>query len=100
MRGIILKELAVGMFFAELGRIFRPLLYGVRMALASTTRPRPEGPSKMTSVERASTHTACLIIGAGHVGISVARGLRREGIDPVLLEQNAAIGDAWRHRWP
>ncbi len=53
----------------------------------------------MTSVERTNTHTACLIIGAGHVGISVARGLRREGIDPVLLEQNAAIGDAWRHRY-
>ncbi len=60
---------------------------------------RPSGPSRMESVERNGTHAECLIIGAGHVGLSEARGLKGHGVEPILIEQHATIGDAWRHRY-
>ncbi len=60
---------------------------------------RPPGPSKMQPVEHTATHSKCIVIGAGHAGLSVARGLRARGVEPILLEKNEAIGDAWRHRY-
>ncbi len=53
----------------------------------------------MTISEKSSTHAECLIIGAGHNGLSVAASLRNCGVDPILLEQNNAIGDQWRNRY-
>lgn len=60
---------------------------------------RPPGPSRMQEVEKTATHTQCLIIGAGHNGLSVAAGLRKRGVEPILLEQHARIGDQWRERY-
>lgn len=53
----------------------------------------------MKLAENTSTHTPCLIVGTGHNGQSVAAGLKRAGIEPVLLEQNPAIGNQWRERY-
>lgn len=53
----------------------------------------------MKVVEKSATSTPCLIIGSGHNGLSVAGALRRRGVDPILLEQHAAVGDQWRQRY-
>lgn len=49
--------------------------------------------------DRSSRHTDCLIIGGGHCGLSVAAGLKERGIDAIILEKHAAIGDQWRERY-
>ena len=33
------------------------------------------------------------------MGLSVARGLRALGIEPIIIEQNSRIGDSWRRRY-
>lgn len=53
----------------------------------------------MQPVEHSATHSQCIIIGAGHAGLSVARGLKARGVEPILLDKNQAIGDSWRHRY-
>lgn len=58
---------------------------------------RPAGTSRTQS--KVHTESACIIIGAGHVGLSVARGLRALGIEPIIIEQNSRIGDSWRYRY-
>lgn len=40
-----------------------------------------------------------VIIGGGQAGLSVGYRLARRGIPFVILDANARIGDAWRHRW-
>jgi putative flavoprotein involved in K+ transport len=40
-----------------------------------------------------------LIVGAGPAGLAVAGTLRRQGQDPVVLEQAAEIGSSWAGRW-
>lgn len=40
-----------------------------------------------------------LVIGAGPAGLAVAACLRRRGIDPVVVDRNAAVGDSWRWRY-
>ena len=49
--------------------------------------------------DHTATHATCIIIGAGHVGLSVAHGLKKSGVEPILLEQHSTIGDAWRKRY-
>ncbi len=46
-------------------------------------------------VERIDT----VIVGAGQAGLSVAYFLKRSGVDFVILEANARVGDSWRQRW-
>ncbi len=53
----------------------------------------------MKALERSATSTPCLIIGAGHNGLSVAAALRKRGIEPILLEQHDRVGDQWRERY-
>ena len=53
----------------------------------------------MKPVERTATRTPCLIIGAGHNGLSVAAALRKRGIEAVVLEQHDRVGDQWRERY-
>lgn len=53
----------------------------------------------MKPVERTATRSPCLIIGAGHNGLSVAAALRKRGIEAVLLEQHDRVGDQWRERY-
>ena len=47
----------------------------------------------------APEHVDTVIIGGGQSGLSVAYHLQRLGIQFVVLEANAHIGDSWRHRW-
>ncbi len=42
---------------------------------------------------------AVVIVGAGASGLSAAAALQRRGIDPVLLEQDSAIGGTWTRRY-
>ncbi|MFI7678297.1 flavin-containing monooxygenase [Actinophytocola sp. NPDC049390] len=44
--------------------------------------------------------TDVVVVGAGQAGLSSAYFLRRAGMDFVVLDQNAAAGGAWQHRWP
>jgi len=60
---------------------------------------RPPGPSKMQPSEYTATQSSCIVIGAGQAGLSVARGLKACGVEPILIEQNQAIGDTWRRRY-
>src|SRR5262245_28804749 len=40
-----------------------------------------------------------IVIGGGQAGLSVGYHLARAGARFVILDENARIGDAWRHRW-
>lgn len=40
-----------------------------------------------------------LIIGSGHMGLSVAAQLKSMGICSVVVEKNARVGDNWRNRY-
>jgi hypothetical protein len=40
-----------------------------------------------------------VVIGAGQAGLSAAYGLRRTGLDFVVLDGEDGPGGAWRHRW-
>ncbi|WP_232663194.1 FAD-dependent oxidoreductase [Pseudonocardia sp. TRM90224] len=41
-----------------------------------------------------------VVIGAGQAGLSAAYGLRKAGLDFVVLDAEEGPGGAWRHRWP
>ena len=40
-----------------------------------------------------------IIIGAGQAGLSTAYYLKRNGIDPLILDANPTHGGAWLHAW-
>jgi putative flavoprotein involved in K+ transport len=40
-----------------------------------------------------------VIVGAGASGLSAAAALQRRGIDPVVLEQDTALGGTWARRY-
>lgn len=40
-----------------------------------------------------------LVAGAGHAGLTIAARLTQLGIDTLVLEKNARVGDNWRHRY-
>jgi len=40
-----------------------------------------------------------LVIGAGQAGLSVGYHLRKLGMDCIILDANARVGDSWRRRW-
>src|SRR5437764_8497809 len=40
-----------------------------------------------------------IVIGAGQAGLAVVYHLARRGASFVILDANARVGDAWRHRW-
>jgi putative flavoprotein involved in K+ transport len=46
-------------------------------------------------VERVNT----VVVGAGQAGLSAGYHLSRRGVEFVILEANARIGDVWRRRW-
>ncbi len=57
-----------------------------------------------TQAAHVAIKTDIVVIGAGQAGLSAAYHLKRLGIAPrrgfVVLDQNAAPGGAWQHRWP
>lgn len=55
-------------------------------------------PSAQERRESISRH-AVVVIGAGQAGLSAGYHLRRRGIDHVILDGAARIGDVWRNRW-
>lgn len=44
-------------------------------------------------------HIATVIIGAGQAGLSAAYHLQRRGVECLVLDRLARIGDQWRHRY-
>ena len=42
---------------------------------------------------------AVLVVGAGQAGLSIAARLTQLGVDTLVLEKNARVGDNWRHRY-
>lgn len=42
---------------------------------------------------------AVLVVGAGQAGLSIAARLTQLGIDTLVLEKNARVGDNWRNRY-
>ncbi len=42
---------------------------------------------------------AVVIIGGGQSGLAAAHELAQRGIDAVILEEHARVGDGWRERW-
>jgi len=58
----------------------------------------PAAPSKKP-VEANAEHHDVVVIGAGQAGLSVGYHLTRKGIDHVILDGAARIGDIWRNRW-
>jgi cation diffusion facilitator CzcD-associated flavoprotein CzcO len=43
--------------------------------------------------------TPVLVVGAGPAGLAVAACLRRRGIEPLVVDRGAAVGDSWRTRY-
>jgi putative flavoprotein involved in K+ transport len=40
-----------------------------------------------------------IVIGGGQAGLAVGYYLRQRGLDFVILDANARVGDSWRNRW-
>jgi putative flavoprotein involved in K+ transport len=45
------------------------------------------------------THVNTVVIGGGQAGLSVGYHLKRHGVDFVVLDDRARVGDVWRNRW-
>lgn len=55
--------------------------------------------SSKKPVKANAEHHDVVVIGAGQAGLSVGYHLSRKGIDHVILDGAARIGDIWRKRW-
>jgi putative flavoprotein involved in K+ transport len=51
------------------------------------------------SLEPRRSRFDVIVIGGGQAGLSVGYHLKRLGLDFVILDASARIGDAWRKRW-
>ena len=52
-----------------------------------------------TMQDSAARRHRVAVIGAGQAGLAAAYHLKRRGIDFVVLEASARVGDVWRHRY-
>ena len=43
--------------------------------------------------------SSVVVVGGGAAGLSAAAALARQGIDAVVLEQDAAVGETWARRY-
>jgi putative flavoprotein involved in K+ transport len=50
-------------------------------------------------VERTSVRVNTVVVGGGQAGLSVGHHLARHGVDFVILDAAARLGDPWRCRW-
>ncbi|MCJ1304387.1 hypothetical protein MMC08_007199 [Hypocenomyce scalaris] len=65
-----------------------------------TPARRLNGESKTARVKAKDKDAfACVVVGAGQAGLSVAGRLQSQGIDYVMLEKNGAVGDSWKKRY-
>ncbi len=48
---------------------------------------------------RTSERVNTVVVGGGQAGLSVGHHLARHGVDFVILDAAARVGDPWRHRW-
>jgi putative flavoprotein involved in K+ transport len=46
-----------------------------------------------------STRVNTVVIGGGQAGLSVGHHLARRGVDFLILDASARVGDTWRQRW-
>src|SRR5882672_1137596 len=54
--------------------------------------------SRLSGERRRKRHDV-IVIGGGQAGLTVGYHLKKLGVDCVILDANARIGDAWRKRW-
>ncbi|WP_265519725.1 flavin-containing monooxygenase [Nitratireductor luteus] len=72
----------------------------VEMGRLLRTQPDafPAASSQDDAEAKAERHDV-VVIGAGQAGLSVGYHLKRKGIDHVILDAAARVGDVWRSRW-
>jgi len=46
-----------------------------------------------------SEYVETLVIGGGQAGLAVGYHLAERGVDHVILNDEARVGDSWRRRW-
>jgi cation diffusion facilitator CzcD-associated flavoprotein CzcO len=62
--------------------------------------PTPESKSYATTNAATEPNAAqVLIVGGGAAGLSTAGALKKLGLAPIVLEQDAAIGGTWARRY-
>jgi putative flavoprotein involved in K+ transport len=72
-----------------------------RNELASTVEgliEEGEAFSRLSAQSRRTRYDV-IVIGGGQAGLSVGYHLKKLGLEFVILDASARIGDAWRHRW-
>jgi putative flavoprotein involved in K+ transport len=58
-----------------------------------------ESPASPRSSDNGEEYVDTVIIGAGQAGLSTAFHLTRAGVEAVVLDENARVGDQWRRRY-
>ncbi len=66
---------------------------------AGERRPRHSRKAARASQYSADRQPDVLIIGAGQAGLSVAARLARMGVDALVIERKARVGQGWRDRY-
>jgi len=51
------------------------------------------------SVAYADRDPTVLVVGGGHAGLSIAARLKQLGVDALIVDRNARVGDNWRNRY-
>jgi cation diffusion facilitator CzcD-associated flavoprotein CzcO len=60
---------------------------------------RPENDARRSEAENAGREPEVLVVGAGQAGLTLAARLRQMGVDCLVLEKRARVGDNWRDRY-
>jgi hypothetical protein len=71
---------------------------------ADTLSPRTmsateNGGSESAESASAKTHYQCIVLGGGQAGLSTAGRLKALGVDYLVVEKYANIGDNWKYRY-